>query len=158
MITWTVPVASFLTSTLPVPSAASSTIALLARVWLAPKLIVVAVGIAVPVAKSLRSPAAAACVTVIFTEMDFAADGIVHGPLVRTKVRCSPAASWGESAGKRVSIRRQGVTGTNPNGPAQPVLIGMVTVSLDVQLELTWTMSSFTEPEGPAEKTRFGVP
>src|ERR1035437_6499973 len=158
MIRWTVPAASFLTSTRPVPSVDSSTIALLARVWLAPKLMVVAVGIAVPVVKSLRSPAAAACVTVIFTETDFAADGTVHGPFVRTKERCPPAASWGASAGRRVSIRRQGGTGTKPNGPAQPVLIGIVTVPLDVQLELTWTMSSFTEPEGPAEKTRFGVP
>jgi len=158
MIRWTVPAASFLMSIRPVPSDERATTALLARVWFLPKLMVVAVGIAVPVANSLRSPAAAACVTVMFTETDFAADGIVHGPFVRTKVRCPPAASWGASAGRRVSIRRQGVTGTNPNGPAQPVLIGIVTVSLDVQLELTWTMSSFTEPEGPAEKTRFGVP
>ncbi len=96
--------------------------------------------------------------TVTLTATDFAADGIVHGPVVRTNVRCSPAASSGASAERRVSIRRQGVTGTNTSGPAHPVLIGIVTVPVDVQLESTWTRSSFTEPDGPAEKTRWCVP
>ena len=82
----------------------------------------------------------------------------MHGAAVSTNVRCSPGASAGESAARRVSIRRQGVTATNARGPAQPVVIGIVTVPLDVQLESTWTRSSFTEPDGPAEKTRFGVP
>src|SRR5512140_1926027 len=155
MMTWIEPAPSFFTSTRPDPSRA--TIPLLARVWVGPKLMAVAVGSGNPVAKRRRSPPVVPPVTVTLTETALAVGGIPHA-LEMTNVRCSPPASAGAFAGRRVSIRRQGVTGKKASGPAQPATIGIGTVPVEAQPERDSAMSIFSEPVVPAVTTRLRVP
>src|SRR5450432_3200131 len=107
----TAPTDVFWTDKTPLPSVASFTRALFARVLPAGKVIVVASGTAMLPGKRLSEPGAAGFTTVTFMESETAVDGMPHTP-VTAKSRRAPATSAGPASGPsgvlRVSKMRHG--------------------------------------------------
>src|SRR5262245_48002875 len=94
------------------PLGLNATTSLLARVWPAAKLMLLATGMPVPAGKRVRKPAALGEVTVMLRASAFAPEGMPQRP-VRAKVRTVPPPSAGPPSGPgawRVSTRRHGGT------------------------------------------------